>query len=242
MTFGGFNIGLIAGYDVLANKISDHRKYVEDSVMFLLQVDVDLIFLVGGATNPDYPALTEAGANYRILEDFLKEQFEILRLKNVSESQLIGFREKNEKITEEIVEASIEEIGKKSLPKLILPVVILPIGNSSTETLEVVYDFLKENRIRINRLVYCSEMARSIGFGMDGLFKNLNRTAQIDFIQYGRRFPDTDKDFETQKKKLFFKLLSHRGFPFGTIRRMYHFVHQRLVAARRRGQERAPRS
>ena len=116
------NILIIAGYDVLADKSPDHRKYVEESFWRGTADEVDLIFVVGGATNPDYPNLTEAEANFKILED---------------------------------------------------------------------------------------------------------------------PFPDSKKDFESQRKKMLMKVLSHYGFPFNIIRRAYQRFHQKRVAWIKRKQAKA---
>jgi len=62
-------IGIIAGYDVLANEISAHREYVTKSYRFCLNQGANTVFLIGGATNPDHPTKTEAGANETIIHE-----------------------------------------------------------------------------------------------------------------------------------------------------------------------------
>lgn len=70
ITKSKYNIALIAGYDVLADTIPTHRDYVEKSMEFVRKVGADIVFTLGGATNPDYPDLTEAAATQKILDEF----------------------------------------------------------------------------------------------------------------------------------------------------------------------------
>jgi len=62
-----YNIALIAGYDVFADEIKSHRNYVAESYSFACQMGAEIIFTLGGATNPDRLDLTEAQANAKIL-------------------------------------------------------------------------------------------------------------------------------------------------------------------------------
>jgi len=81
------NILVIAGYDVGGDKIPVHREYVKKSFWRGYDEKMGLIFIVGGATNPDYPELTEAEANFSILkEEFLNnsELFTPFRIKVLS--------------------------------------------------------------------------------------------------------------------------------------------------------------
>ncbi len=187
---------VIAGYDVLADKIPDHQKYVMACVKLAYRVDVDLIFTVGGTTNPDYPGLTEAEANYRILEKYVEDR---------------------------------------------IPVVVLPTGNSSEETIQAVKRYLQEEKISVKKLVLCAEQSRLAGFLLDALMVGLNDLSDY-IIAHGYPFPDTKKDLASQRRKMPMKVLSHYGFPFSTARRIYQKLHQTNTARRRRKQERTPRS
>ncbi len=188
------NIMVIAGYDVLADKIPDHRKYVEVCVELAYRVeDIDFIFTIGGATNPDYPTLTEAQANYRILEKYVENR---------------------------------------------IPVAVLPIGNTSAETLQAVKDYLREEKIYVKKLILCAEQSRVAGFLLDALMVGLNDCSDY-IIAHGYPFPDSKKGFESQRKKMLMKVLSHYGFPFNIIRRVYQWFHQRRVAWTKRKQAKA---
>ena len=189
------NIMVIAGYDVLADKIPDHRKYVEACVELAYRIDIDLIFTVGGATNPDYPALTEAQANYRILEKYVENR---------------------------------------------IPVVVLPIGNTSAETLRAVKDYLQQEKIPVKKLVLCAEQSRIAGFLLDALMIGLNDLSDY-IIAHGYPFPDSKKNFESQRKKMLMKILSHYDFPFNILRRVYQRFYQRRVAWIKRKQAKALR-
>lgn len=61
------NILVIAGYGQDADKSQPHRDFIIKSAEFASQMDVDLIYAVGGATNPDFPNRTEADATFRVL-------------------------------------------------------------------------------------------------------------------------------------------------------------------------------
>ncbi len=63
------NVMIIAGYDVLADKNPFHRDYIKMCIRQTEREYIDIIVLTGGATNPNYPHLTEAEANYRIIKD-----------------------------------------------------------------------------------------------------------------------------------------------------------------------------
>lgn len=86
------NILVIAGYNVLADKIPDHRDYV--TVCYLeraIKEGVDLVFTVGGTTNPDYPNLTEAEANRRVIEEIvhsIDDKYVLTRLAHINEISL----------------------------------------------------------------------------------------------------------------------------------------------------------
>lgn len=191
------NILVIAGYDVLADKIPDHRKYVEACFWVGYGEKVDLIFIVGGATNPDYPILTEAQANFRILKKrFLDDT------------------------------------------RLSIPTKVLPIGNTSAETLQAVKECLEEDKISVNKLVLCAEQSRLAGFLLDALMVGLlDLSRQI--IGYGHPFPESKDNFNSQRRKMMLKTLSHYGFPFNILRRIYQKFHQRRVAWIKRKQAKA---
>jgi hypothetical protein len=202
------NILVIAGYDVLADKILAHRQYVEESFARGLAEKVDLIFVVGGATNPDYPELTEAEANEKIIKE-------------------------HQELTEKIFPYHREEIET--------PTIALSIGNTSAETLETVKEFLKAQKIYVNELVLCAEQSRLAGFLLDALYVGLLDLSE-QIVAYGHPFPDSKKDFVSQRQKMLMKVLSHYGFPFNFIRNTYQWFHQRRVARIKRRQARARRS
>lgn len=66
-------IGVIAGYNVLADKNEVHRKFVTASFYRCSREEVEVIFLVGGATNSDYPELTEAEASAKIIRELYEK-------------------------------------------------------------------------------------------------------------------------------------------------------------------------
>lgn len=197
---GKRNILIIAGYDVLADKSPDHRKYVKESFWRGTADEVDLIFVVGGATNPNYPELTEAEANFKILEE--------------------------------------EVLGDD---RISIPTEVIPSGNTSAETLKEVKEFLEREKISVNKLILSAEQSRIAGFLLDALMVGLNDCSDY-IIAHGYPFPDSKKDFESQRKKMLMKVLSHYGFPFNIIRRVYQWFHQRRVAWIKRKQAKAPRS
>jgi hypothetical protein len=193
------NILVIAGYDVLADKSPDHRKYVKESFWRGTADEVDLIFVVGGATNPDYPNLTEAEANFTILEE-----------------EFIGY------------------------DKISISIEVLPFGNTSAETLQAVKEHLEREKISVNKLILSAEQSRIAGFLLDALMVGLNDCSDY-IIAHGYPFLDSKKNFESQRKKMLMKILSHYGFPFNILRRVYQWVHQRRVAWIKRKQAKALR-
>lgn len=215
-----FNIGVIAGYDVLADISPNHRDYVEVSVAFCIKNDVDMIILLGGATNPDYPGLTEAHANYTLLKEFLGNIWEICLYdkKNISASTLREIREINN--------TKFRHFDSD----LILAVVKLNTGNTSAETLSNVSYFLTEQAIFVNKLILCCEMARCAGFSADALFEDVNQMAGTELIFFGHRFPETQKEFKAQKRKMLFKVLSHHSRFFEKLRLFWQKRHQKKVA------------
>lgn len=202
------NILVIAGYDVLADKIPTHREYVQSS--FYLGIDegkVDLILTLGGTTNPDYPERTEAEVNEAIIKE-LKEL----------EEKYFPYHQK-----------AIET-----------PVIALPVGNTSAETLETVREFLEAQEISVEKLVLCAEQSRLAGFLLDALYVGLLDISE-QIVAYGHPFPDSKKDFESQRKKMLMKVMSHYGFPFNLIRNTYQWYHQKKVARIKRKQAKASR-
>jgi len=188
------NILVIAGYDVLADKIPVHREYVEDSFWRAYREEIDLIFTIGGTTNPDYPELTEAEANFRILkEEFLDNSkvFTPFRIK------------------------------------------VLPTGNTSAETLQAVKEYLEKERISVNKLVICAEQSRITGFLVDALHVGLlDLSKQI--VACGYPFPESKDNFNSQRKKMPMKILSHRSKMLCLARKIYQKSHQRKVARQKR--------
>jgi hypothetical protein len=70
-----YDVMIIAGYDVFADKIPSHRAYVIKCWERAKQEKISMIVVVGGATNPDFPELTEAEANKKILMPLLGKDF-----------------------------------------------------------------------------------------------------------------------------------------------------------------------
>lgn len=192
------NIMVIAGYDVLADKIPDHQHYVKSCCLLAEQLKIDLLITIGGATNPDYPQLTEAEANYRII----KEKF--------------------------------------SFYIHTLSVVVLPFGHTSADTLKRVKDYIEIEKISVNKLVLCAEQSRLAGFLLDALYVKLLDLAE-SIIAYGYPFPDSKKDFISQRRKMLMKVLSHHGSFFARARRIYQRIHQKRVAKIKRKQEKSSR-
>jgi len=62
------NILVIAGYGQDADKSPPHRDFIIKSTEFAIKMGgLNLIYAVGGATNPDYPDRTEADATLQVL-------------------------------------------------------------------------------------------------------------------------------------------------------------------------------
>lgn len=184
------NILVIAGYNVLADRpeFGYHQYFMSKSCDRAVREGADLILTIGGATNPDYPNLTEAGTAKKIVDGVL-------------------FSWQGKIQTEAI-----------------------PIGNTSAETLRAVREYLKGKDIhQVQKLIYCVELSRSVGFGMDGLFEGLNQLCQ-ELVICGFRFPESEGEFKNQKKKLLVKLLSHRSWLFRRWREIYQKLHQKRVA------------
>jgi len=193
------NILVIAGYDVLAHKILEHREYVKNCFWQGEKEKTDLIFTVGGATNPDYPEFTEAEANYKIL----KEEFNFL---DNSNSKIIS-----------------------TYPRIR----ILPIGNTSAETLQAVKKYIERKKISVCKLILCAEQSRLTGFLLDALFMGLIDLSK-ELVAYGFSFQESKNNFGSQRKKLFFKLLSHYGRTFRFARKIWQKLHQKKMARRKR--------
>lgn len=231
----GINIAVIAGYDVLADKIPAHQKYVTQSVMFSLQMDANVIFLIGGETNPDYPNLTEAEANYKIIEDFFKDHYEVLEVEDAPEEKIREFQERNDEIIKKIssiVKKGIEE--KKNLPNLILPVVKIEMGDTSAQTLSSVLIHLCLKNISVNRLIICAEKSRLVDFSLDALMVKLPDLSQSHIYTYGHTFPESKNNFNSQRKKILMKVLSHRSKIFNLARNICQKFHQIRVACQKR--------
>ncbi len=190
------NLGIVAGYNVLADKIPDHRKFVEKCFIVAKKQGIDLIFLVGGAINPDHPDKTEAEANYKIIKE----------LKEFNDNKI--------------------------------SVKVLPVGNTSAETLAAVKKFLKKKDILVNKLLLCAEQSRLAGFLLDALYVELLDMSRIT-VAYGHRFPPGNQEFDCQRKKILLKTLSHHIFLANFARKIYAFFHQRKVAKSQRNIKRA---
>lgn len=195
---------VIAGYDVLADEIPAHRDYVRASFERAIDERVNLVFVVGGVTNPDYPHRTEAEANHRIIQEIEGES----RIKG----RILGIQ--------------VEKV---------------PIGNTSAETIEAVRHILVSKKIPVDKIVLCTEKARHAGFSVDDLYTGLSEYAEGAVVTYGHPFPDSKKDFTSQRRKMLMKVLSHYGFPFNVIRRIYQKFHQIRVARIKRRQAKTPR-
>jgi hypothetical protein len=98
------NIAIIAGYNVKAYESENHIRYVAQSLAYVYALggDIDLIATLGGATNPDFPELTEASANAKILESL-----------NWPESRTIMIPEGD--VPEESLHALIRELRRRSI-------------------------------------------------------------------------------------------------------------------------------
>ncbi len=73
-----YNVMIIAGYDALADRKPEHRKYIEACFKRAKKEKIELIICVGGATNPDYPQETGALANCQILQEEFSKDLNIL--------------------------------------------------------------------------------------------------------------------------------------------------------------------
>jgi len=221
-----FNIAIIAGYDVLAQKIPDHVEYVSDSVARSMLLDADMVIFVGGATNPDYPTETEAVANCSALEKNPMNKLEIWDIGN--DLDPVALME---------IAANINiERAENYAELLILPVKLLPIGNTSAETLIAAKEFIEENKIPVGKLILCAEKARASGFSYDALEVGLSDLAQEIYV-YGHPFPDSQKEFERQRRKMLGKVLSHRSVFFRKLREFKQKTHQYKVARDKRQQK-----
>lgn len=192
------NALVIAGYNVLADRpeFDYHQEFIKKSFERAIVERITAIFVVGGATNPDYPDLTEAGTAEKVLENIKRE-----------------FNQK--------------KIYTKE--QMDIPILVLPVGNTSAETLRAVKDYFERSVFVVNKLIYCVELARCVGFGMDGLFEGLNEFCN-ELMIFGYRLPESKEEFKAQKRKLFIKLLSHQGKVFDLFRRIYQKLHQIRVA------------
>lgn len=63
------NVMVIAGYDVAAHHMPAHREYIAACIKRAAKENITLIVCIGGHTNPDYPGMSEASANAKILDD-----------------------------------------------------------------------------------------------------------------------------------------------------------------------------
>lgn len=63
----GIIVLVIAGYGQDADLSEPHRRFIIESAKFGTRMGVNLIYAVGGATNPDFPDRTEAEATIRVL-------------------------------------------------------------------------------------------------------------------------------------------------------------------------------
>lgn len=184
------NILVIAGYDVLADKILNHQNYVEACLKRAIKEEVDLIFTVGGFTNPDYPALSEAAANENIIDE----------LENETEKP---------------------------------PVISIPYGNTSTESLERLKEYIEKFNLLVNKIVFCAEQSRLAGFLLDAFMVGLIDSSG-EIVAYGYSFPESHKSLSSQKKKILLKILSHHNKFFRFLRGVYQKIHQQGVARQKR--------
>lgn len=228
--YKGINVAIIAGYDVLADESIDHQLYVEESVHFSLLMDADIIILVGGKTNPDYPVLTEADANYKLLWKSFKKNYEILILEK---------REFQEQILRQIRKENDEIIGtmlkfkKGKLPKQILPVLKLETGDTSADTLNASRIELIKNNIPVNKLILCAEQSRLAGFLLDALMVEILDLSN-EIVTYGYPFPESEDNFDSQRRKMLLKICSHKSKFFNFLRNLWQKRHQRKVAKQKR--------
>ena len=225
-----FNIAIIAGYDVLANKISAHGDYVAAAFSQSILLDADLIIFVGGATNPDYPDKTEARANsLNLCTVSIAEAYEIREIEDSEKGkELITLLEVSRSINQRRADWFCNGISK-SKERIFSLIKALPIGNTSAETLEATRCFIKENKIPVGRLILCAEQSRITGFMLDALMIGLFDLSQEIFC-YGHPFPESKQGFDSQRKKMLLKVLSHRSAFFRKLREFGQKIHQRKVA------------
>lgn len=69
------DIAVIAGYDVCAHRNPEHVGYIKSSFERARREGVEYILLIGGKTNPKYVTLSEAEANWKILDTFSQDGF-----------------------------------------------------------------------------------------------------------------------------------------------------------------------
>lgn len=222
------NISIIAGYDVLADQISSHISYVMGAISRSLELDTDVIIFLGGATNPDYLNLTEARANFNILEKAPGFSFEIWEAREGEDVfSLFSSAKRTNRAR------ATKMLGESSM---ILPAKVLSVGNTSTETLEAAKKFLGENKIPVGRLILCAEQSRITGFMVDALFVGLLDVPEEVFC-YGHPFPESKQGFDSQREKILSKVLSHRSKLFRHIREISQKIHQHKVARLKREQK-----
>lgn len=169
-----FNIAIIAGYDVLANKIPVHGHYVVASFLRSMEFGADLIIFVGGATNPDYPNKTEAEANrLNLWKGIIQDRYEIREVEqSEKEKELASLLEASRYFNERRADNSL-----RSKEKIFSVIKVLPFGNTSAETLKAAKIFIEENKIPMGRLILCAEKARLAGFLYDALEVGLSDLA-----------------------------------------------------------------
>ena len=81
----------------------------------------------------------------------------------------------------------------ETFPSFPIPMICLGKGDTSADTLQEVKKYLEKYNYQVDELILASEMARSTGFDMDGLFAGLKEmTKGKRFILHGWRFPETD--------------------------------------------------
>lgn len=240
------NIAVIAGYGMDVDRLPMHRNFVKESIEFGLNNDTDLFFVIGGDTNPDYPGKTEADASFRVIKEEFS-QYDVVKIPEGCDDKFLDAINLEKKAKESFLKLSTKdmsiELALRRIEKIrfILPVVVLGTGNTSADTLIAVRDFLRKRKVGINKLILCSEIARSTGFDLDALFVGLkeilveDENPDAEFIFYGRSFPETKNEIQIQKKKLLLKILSHYYPIFEWLRQKYQKRHQRKVAKLKRG-------
>lgn len=217
---------------MLADKIPTHIDYVLGSISRSIEMGADLIIFVGGATNPDYPNKTEAEANYNILkEEDIYEIWEVDKIPRIifTLSLLQAAKERNQERADRFWSSPEKE------ERVILPVKILPTGNTSAGTLEAAKTFIQENEILVERIILCAEQSRLTGFLVDALMVGLLDLSE-QILSYGHPFPESKCGFNSQRRKMLLKVLSHRSKFFRFIRSIRQKVHQyRVARIKRRG-------